>query len=403
MKFFSLAILICCFSTFTVGNSVTMQCHYYMQRWWGTNSEYQYQCSVDNYEISFEERVFIEKAKGNHQSGKTNDDVKSFYIHGGNLKYFPKNLQNVFKNLELIFIANSKLIEITSEDLRPFPKLKYFYLDKNPIEIIKEDLFVHNLELEVLYLVNNKINHIEPKALSQLNKLRAIDLSNNVCKFDKTQAATKFEVLKIVKKIEQGQCLSLIYRTPENLLISQINQLKQQFYEQQDEILKFKKELNGKEQNMKKLTEENENYKKTIVEQEKQIKVQEMLIENCSEVNKGMKDKLKIFEEKNEELEKNVEKILKISEKQNLNLTNFYLKCNNDKVIEKLDKQDDKLQNGFKKLSTDQTKILANYEAFYNEFSIFTEELIKKEKELKVMNHSLEQCDAKLKEKLTKN
>ncbi|KAG5680407.1 hypothetical protein PVAND_009916 [Polypedilum vanderplanki] len=102
----------------------------------------------------------------NQQSGKSDDDVNFFYLTGANLNFFPRNLENVFKNLELIYIYDSKLIEITSEDLKPFPKLKYFRLYGNPIEVIREDLFTHNPELEVLYLENNEINHIYPKALS---------------------------------------------------------------------------------------------------------------------------------------------------------------------------------------------------------------------------------------------
>ncbi|KAG5679609.1 hypothetical protein PVAND_009169 [Polypedilum vanderplanki] len=204
MKLFSLAILIYCFSTFTVGNSVTIECKYQMQRWWGTNSEYQ--CYIEGRELFGEDRVFIEKAEGDHEDGKTNDDVKYLDIYNTNLKYFPRNLENIFKNLELIFIWDSKLIELTSEDLRPFTKLKYFKIEGNPIEIISEDLFIHNPNIEILDIYYNKISHIDRKALSHLNKMRYFRFDGNVCKLNRKQAETKSEVLEMIKEIEEGQC-----------------------------------------------------------------------------------------------------------------------------------------------------------------------------------------------------
>ncbi|KAG5680454.1 hypothetical protein PVAND_009962 [Polypedilum vanderplanki] len=368
MKFIGLAILICCFLTFTVGNSVTIKCNYYMSGNWPTYRR-GYQCDVQNKEVFTGERVTIENVEGNHENGKSDDDVKFFFIDSAYLKYFPRNLENVFKNLELIFIQYSKLIEITSEDLKPFPKLKNFKLYENPIEVIREDLFIHNIELEVLDLYKNEINHIYPKALSHLNKLRAIDLRGNVCEFDKNQATTRSEVLEIIKKIEQGQCLSPKYTTTtttENPLILENKQLKQQNEQKQNKNLKLKNVPNKKEKNVKKLAEENQKLREIIEEQDKELKEQKTKIENMTLINQEIKDKIKNIEAKNEEMEKNIEKILKISEKafekfekQNSDLANIH------KIIEKLEKHEIKSQNDFIKLST-------NYESLNYQFSNFT-------------------------------
>ncbi|KAG5679607.1 hypothetical protein PVAND_009167 [Polypedilum vanderplanki] len=233
MKYFSLAILFCFFSTVPVGNSVTIKCYYYLDHGYWPAHNREYQCHVLSIEVFTEDRVNIEKAEGNHRSEKSDDDVKTFTIIRSNLTYFPRNVENIFKNLERFHIYDSNLIEITSEDLRPFPKLKSFYLDGNPIEIIRESLFVHNSELEILYLVNNKINHIDPNALNHLNKLNAIWFNKNTCKIDKNKAESRPEVLEMVKQIEQGQCQSpKSTTTTENPLILEINQLKQQIEQQ---------------------------------------------------------------------------------------------------------------------------------------------------------------------------
>ncbi|KAG5679608.1 hypothetical protein PVAND_009168 [Polypedilum vanderplanki] len=260
MKFSSFTILICCFSIFPVRNSMTIKCNYSMSAYWSIK-ERDYKCKVQNIDDFTGNRVTIEKAEGNHTIGKSNDDVKFFTITSANLTYFPKNIENVFKNLELIAIWDSNLIELTSEDLRPFAKLKDFYLQGNPIEVIREDLFVHNPNIEVLILENNKISHIDSKALSYLNNLEVIDLKNNVCEFDKDEANIRSEVLEIVKQIEQGQCQSPKHTTSENPLMSQINQ--------RDENLKFNQEY---EEKIKKLSEEIQQYKNIINKQEEQLK-----------------------------------------------------------------------------------------------------------------------------------
>ncbi|KAG5680351.1 hypothetical protein PVAND_009861 [Polypedilum vanderplanki] len=115
MKFIGLTILFYYISIFSIGSSVMIKCKYYMNKYWQTNVK-QYECGVLNKEVFTGNRVRIEEAEGNHQSGKSNDDVKHFYIQYANMKFFPRNLENLFKNLELIFIYYSKLIEITSED-----------------------------------------------------------------------------------------------------------------------------------------------------------------------------------------------------------------------------------------------------------------------------------------------
>ncbi|KAG5679650.1 hypothetical protein PVAND_009205 [Polypedilum vanderplanki] len=205
MKFFSLAILICCFATFTFANSVTIQC-YYFSSYWADLYQKEYQCSVENKEVFDGNRVTIEKAEGNHKDGNSDDDVKFFKIEEANLKYFPKNLENIFKKLEMIAILDSELKEITSEDLKPFPKLEILKLQNNRIEVINEDLFSHNPQLRYINLFHNKISHIDSNAFSHLNDLGYLNLGENVCELEKDWSDYRKAVLKIVQEIEQGKC-----------------------------------------------------------------------------------------------------------------------------------------------------------------------------------------------------
>ncbi|KAG5679108.1 hypothetical protein PVAND_008700 [Polypedilum vanderplanki] len=186
---------------FSLADSVTIKCRYYL--------DYNnfYACNVMNAEVFTGDRVSIEKAEGQHLEGKTNDDVESFWIFdASNLKFFPSNINNIFKNLINIRIMFTNIAEITSENLKVFPELKFLHFFRNQIEVIKEDTFKFNPKLEEIYMDNNKISHIDPKSFSELKSLEVLDLSGNVCSL--RWAENRDQVLEMVKKIEEGFCLS---------------------------------------------------------------------------------------------------------------------------------------------------------------------------------------------------
>ncbi|KAG5671204.1 hypothetical protein PVAND_001413 [Polypedilum vanderplanki] len=221
--FYSLSIL-----KFSLAKSVTIECTYYFIDFYND-----YSCDVTNVEDLNGHHVIIEKNEGEHHEGRINDDVRSLWIEAAKLKYFPSNINNVFKNLTKIFIYRSNMFEITSEDLKVFPTLKYLELNENLIQFIREDTFKHNPKLEKIKLTFNHISHIDPKTFSELDNLIELRLDGNICKFE--NANNRDEVLKIVKKIEQGYCLSDIFTTSSNLLIAIDEDNDQQIYQDQSE------------------------------------------------------------------------------------------------------------------------------------------------------------------------
>ncbi|KAG5679960.1 hypothetical protein PVAND_009495 [Polypedilum vanderplanki] len=192
----------------------TIDCHYDKLTWVYMPKPIYY-CNVKNRDIfSNGLKVKIDGASGKHWSGFSgNNQVEGISIvWASNMKYFPSNIENVFTNLILIQISNSKLIHITSEDLKPFPKLKFLSFLGNLIEFIPENLFIHNQDLEVIGLDFNKIQHIDKKAFNKLNKLKVLDLLNNVCT-SVGNADTRNDVLITIKQIERGACQSDKYAT----------------------------------------------------------------------------------------------------------------------------------------------------------------------------------------------
>jgi Leucine-rich repeat (LRR) protein len=125
----------------------------------------------------------INSANGSHLSGKSNDDVTCFVSNKGSyvVEYFPRNLENIFKNLKMIAIERVRLKEIKQSDLRPFSKLVNLWLDYNDIEFLEDGLFAYNPELKSVNFHNNKIIHIGTQVFENLNELTSLYLSNNKC------------------------------------------------------------------------------------------------------------------------------------------------------------------------------------------------------------------------------
>lgn len=148
----------------------------------------------------------ISAISGNHTDSKTNNDVKAFAIAYSNCFYFPRNLEKFFINLEAISIGNSKLKEIRSEDLKPFPKLRSLGLAFNELQVLEPNLFQFNSKLEVIYLDRNNISHIDANIFDNfVGKLSYLYLTINTCGFENAFQDTQ-KANQLIAKIQNGSC-----------------------------------------------------------------------------------------------------------------------------------------------------------------------------------------------------
>ncbi|KAG5680010.1 hypothetical protein PVAND_009543 [Polypedilum vanderplanki] len=304
----------------------TIDCEYKEKIWTGLNKLIYY-CDVKKLKIfSNGLKVKIDGASGQHLSDYSNNNqVKGIDIIGAsNMKFFPSNIENVFSNLIVIRIAASKLIHITNEDLKPFTKLKYLFLQYNLIEIIPKNLFIHNQELEVISLYYNKIQHIEKNAFSHLKKLRVLDLSGNTCN-SFGYAQTRNAVLDSVEKIEEGICQSDKYTTTtttttENPLKQEIEELRNQLNTKEKEIQKLSESNKQKEAKIGNLQQEIKNQK---IEMENQKKDSENLKEECQKcttINKNLNQILNKLDQKEENILNKLDQLIASSSSSFLNI-----------------------------------------------------------------------------------
>ncbi|KAG5675399.1 hypothetical protein PVAND_005307 [Polypedilum vanderplanki] len=211
MKNFNLFASIFCFfivQSYYKVLSITIECQFYTGGWIYLGESI-YTCYMKSNEAYTNGRVTIDSIDTAHRGGKTNYDVKGFIsLNTKTIEFIPTSLEKVFKNLISIRIDNSNLRDIRKENLKAYPLLKGLYLYRNKIEVIRVDLFQYNPNLEVIFLEDNKIAHIEPQTFKNLNKIRVLMLSYNLCKDFFGFADTREETLKLIQTIDNGTCIS---------------------------------------------------------------------------------------------------------------------------------------------------------------------------------------------------
>ncbi|KAL7011225.1 hypothetical protein ACKWTF_014170 [Chironomus riparius] len=150
---------------------------------------------------------YIERNTKSMFSGlqSNNWDVKEFWVIHKVFYYLPTGIDQTFSNLKHLKVYNSKMQEITSENLKPFQYLEILDLSFNEIERLDQDLFSNSKLLRTIWLNNNRIVYIQMKTFTSLKSLEFLSLTSNVC-YNK-EFRSKFEANSL---IEANKCTSSI-------------------------------------------------------------------------------------------------------------------------------------------------------------------------------------------------
>jgi len=141
-----------------------------------------YRCEVKtNLNIKSPEDAIINAISGTHMSGKTNDDVLTFDAMSKIIDYFPKGLEKWFKNLKAIRMLNGRLKQISQSDLKPFPNLVYLEIQNTDIQILEDDLFTNHPNIQVVWLLSNKIFHVGKNVFNNMNDITWLGFESNPC------------------------------------------------------------------------------------------------------------------------------------------------------------------------------------------------------------------------------
>lgn len=172
--------LILIFAIISATNAITFNCTFQFVA--TTNLPSTYTCNnaiVSN----VEDGAYLRGVYGQHESGKSDSDVKYLFIlHVTHLAVFPRGIENFFPNLEAIYIGNSSITSLSGDELEPFGNLFWLSFSRNAdFERIPGNLFNSNPLMRHIQFYDNNIKHVGVNLFSSLTNLIFLDFRFNYC------------------------------------------------------------------------------------------------------------------------------------------------------------------------------------------------------------------------------
>ncbi|CAG9811214.1 unnamed protein product [Chironomus riparius] len=135
-----------------------------------------YQCIIKDQEALNEEDY---EFSGQHLTKKYDPDVTFVEFRDCNCPKVPQGLTKTFPNLKVLSICNSKLKDISKDDMAEYKNLQRFICDQNEVDFLPGDLFEGFKDLNYIKFTNNKLGVIEPNLLSGVHKLQYVNFKSN--------------------------------------------------------------------------------------------------------------------------------------------------------------------------------------------------------------------------------
>lgn len=166
------------FAVITRTRCFDLKCSFETTYWWPKVYQVK-QCTASDLTITSPNQT-VTSINGKIDS---HTDVNGFHAFNQQIRFFPHGIEKFLPNLTLISISNSKLQSIEQFDLKTFPLLKHLRLEYNEIEVISDDLFAYNPELQtVTFDYNHKLRAIGhnwiPGGLVEANFIESGCISN---------------------------------------------------------------------------------------------------------------------------------------------------------------------------------------------------------------------------------
>lgn len=153
----------------------------------------------------------IKSFVGDHEVGKSNNEVEGISFEGTVVEYFPRRLDKHFPNLTSLRIVSCGLKVIRWKDLKGLEDLTELYLVGNQLKSLPNNLFTDMKSLKFIMLQSNKLQYLSSRLLDPIDKtqLRQLELSSNTridSYFNKNAAYSLDTVMKIIDE----KCLNVI-------------------------------------------------------------------------------------------------------------------------------------------------------------------------------------------------
>lgn len=181
------------YSALLSSHALNFNCEFKLSKLFGRILHYK--CLVGDLNLESKGQS-LSGVKGDHQENLTNNEVGVLFIENQTCLYLPSDVNNFFPNIYHLEIKNSKLKEITVDDLKMFANLKNLYLKSNAIEIIPEKLFEFNIKLQFINFNDNKIKRIASNIFENIPEIVSFSVERNICIDDSAYGADDLSRLK---------------------------------------------------------------------------------------------------------------------------------------------------------------------------------------------------------------
>lgn len=179
-------VVVILFALHCANAAITLDCAFGMRGFEIVGSQYNCQPRVTQ---NSQSRSVV-AVLGNHQTGRSHQDVLAVTFIGQPISHIPQNMNRFFPNVETIRIDNCPIQSFTREDLRPFPRLRYFVLHLGQLRTINGDVFMYSPQLQFVWLGNNQITNVGPGLLQHSPRITQLYFPANPCISSSATTAT---------------------------------------------------------------------------------------------------------------------------------------------------------------------------------------------------------------------
>lgn len=140
---------------------------------------------------------------GNHLSGKSNADVKGFWMSRSQFNRFLLGIDKFFTNLHGFGWIYGKLETISSNDLKAFPDLEMVSFGYNQLTSLDGNLFEHTPNITWAEFHGNQLENVGFGLFDKLNNFTTAYFKPNSCINVNANTPSAIQELKVLL---QNQC-----------------------------------------------------------------------------------------------------------------------------------------------------------------------------------------------------
>lgn len=140
-----------------------------------------YECDVTSI-VHTSNTTHVTGFRGTHLPGFSAEDVGTvafFYLR--ELRAVPQGIEKFFPNMISFRVHGFSVESVTGVELYEYKKLRHVILAQTHIIRLPGNFFSKNLELEMIDLSLNRLQHVGGNLLDNLHKLGWVDFSFNIC------------------------------------------------------------------------------------------------------------------------------------------------------------------------------------------------------------------------------